>query len=138
MTRRLMWIFRATVMSTSALVVRNAATGIGSAAGGNAAGQFIGNSGVINITETAVAGGLGTIPGGVKGFLISDAVRSGLTQSLGNTAGSMALIGKYKIAVAPFETGITTQLPEVTLDLSGPYNFLSDKILDFQGFVFGK
>ncbi|MDR1423804.1 MAG: DUF6531 domain-containing protein [Azoarcus sp.] len=114
-------------MSTGALAAHNAATGAVSAVGGNVAGQLIGNVGKedglnLNLTEAAVAGVGGVIPGGMLGALRSVAVRSGLAQSVGNTAGSLMLVTEYRLAVAPFEIIITDQLPEVILDFSNVYN----------------
>ncbi|MDR0702344.1 MAG: RHS repeat-associated core domain-containing protein, partial [Azoarcus sp.] len=102
-----------TGMTTAALVARGAIKGAVGAAGANAAGQYFGNSGEINLTETAVVGALGAIPGGTLGALKSTVG----AQSTGNILGSIGLANNLNIATTTAGIGISARLPEVTINL---------------------
>ena len=110
-----------TPATLAALTARGAGTGVVASAFGSAAGQFHGNDGKINLTEVAVAGALGVIPGASQGALKSIAASSGLGGNVGNTVGSLALVAKLKLAASAAGRGISSALPEKNIDISEFY-----------------
>ena len=75
----------------------------------------------------------GVIPGAIQGALKATAISSGLAQSTGNTVGGLALVAKYKFATATAGLGISSILPEQTIDLGGAYDFLNPGAKSTQG-----
>jgi hypothetical protein len=113
-----------TTTTVAALAARGAATGMAASAGGNAAGQFYGNEGKVNLTEVGVSGALGAFPGAAQGALKAVALSSGLPQNTANTLTSLGLVSKFKFATDVAGIGISTTLPSSEKDWSNLYKYL--------------
>ncbi|OAI17795.1 MULTISPECIES: RHS repeat-associated core domain-containing protein [Methylomonas] len=101
-----------------------AGAGMGAVIGGagNAAGQFFGNKGTINLSEVAVYSAISAVPGAVQNALITDAVVSGIGQNTVNTLGGLGLVSQLKIAGEAAGQGISSAIPAYNVNLGGAYN----------------
>ena len=130
-----------TTATTTALTVRGAATGFASGAGGNAAGQFFGNEGVINISESLVHGAFSTVPGAAQNALRAQALTAGLSGSTANTLGVLGLSGQLKVGAASMSVGVSPLVPEFEVNLSDTFSvvdsFLQDPVTNFDSLFQG-
>jgi len=115
-----------TGLAGGALVAKGAAVGFLSGSGGNAAGQFFGNQGQINLVESGTVGLLSTIPGGLQAGLSGNAAALGLGGSALNTVSSLAAVGEVNIATGGLGAALTPFLPEVNVDLGWAFDFVTD------------